>query len=194
MEFFNLQRTVDTEFFPRVSGHQIFLVTPNLRLKSFQNFFLYRALWSLNFTEGVWYQLFLVTLNLKSKIFWIFPFTEHCGLWIFCRGWSGHQLFLGTPNLKSKIFRNFFLYQALWTEFFREGSGPTFFGDAKFDLKKLWEFFALSSALDFEFVGRGGSCHQHFSVMPNLRSKIFRNFFIYTALWTLNFFKGRSRH
>ena len=36
----------------------------------FEEFFNYRALWTLNFSEGVFrQQLFLVTLNLRSKIF-----------------------------------------------------------------------------------------------------------------------------
>ena len=38
-EFLHLQSTVDSEFFPGGSGYQLFLVTPNLRSKTFLEFF-----------------------------------------------------------------------------------------------------------------------------------------------------------
>ena len=66
-----------------------------------------------------------------------------------------HQLFLVMLNLKSKFFRNFFFYRALWTEFFRWGSGPTLFGHAKFETKNFLEYFCLQSTLDSKFF-RGG--------------------------------------
>ena len=61
-------------------------------------------------------------------------------------------------------------------------------GHAKFEVKDFSEFFCLQSALDSEFF-RGVSGHQRFLVTLNLRSKIFRNFFVYRVLWT-EFFRG----
>ena len=120
---FHLQSALDFEFFEvGGAGHQLFLVTPNLRSKSFRNFFIYRVLWTLNLTG------------------------------------SRHQLFLGIQNLRSKSFQNIFLYKALWTLKF-SGRGlvqaPTFFGHAKFEVKKFSELFHLQSALDSEFFGGG---------------------------------------
>ena len=43
---------MDAEFFRRVSGHQLFLVTLNLRSKIFQIFLIYRVQWMMNFLEG----------------------------------------------------------------------------------------------------------------------------------------------
>ena len=89
LEFFPLQFTLVSEFFLDLGdgglSTNFFLVTPNLRSKIFQNFFLYLALWSLNFS------------------------------WFQGKGWSRHQLFLVMPNLQSKIFQKFFLYQVLWS-------------------------------------------------------------------------------
>ena len=58
-------------------------------------------------------------------------------------------------NLRSKIFWNFFIYIALWTEFFRGGLGQFFFGHAKFEVKNFLEYFHLQNTLDSEFVRRG---------------------------------------
>ena len=53
------------------SVHQLFLVIQNLKSKTFQNFFLYQVLCTLNFLgrgrSGQ--KLFLFKPNLKSKIF-----------------------------------------------------------------------------------------------------------------------------
>ena len=59
---------------------------------------------------------------------------------------------------------------------------PTFFGHAKFEVKHVSEFFHLQSAL-------GGSVHQliFWSCLIS-GQKVFRNFFLYWALFTLNFF------
>ena len=74
-------------------GHQLFLVTPNLRLiifqnflregsgpnffghtkfetkKFFGNFFIYRMLWTLNFTGGIWAPTFLGHAKFEVKNF-----------------------------------------------------------------------------------------------------------------------------
>ena len=224
------------------SGHQLFLVTPNLRSNIFQNFFLYQVLWSLNLSgEGVLAPTFLVTANVRSK--------NYQNFFLYRALWTLN--FLVLPNLRSKIFQKYFLYQVLWTLNFLEGEvcapiffghskfevknfseffpllsslvsefvrggvfmAPTFFGHTKCEVKKFSEFFPLRSALDYEFFG-GGSGHQLFWVMPNLRSRSFqnfldseilvvggypaptffghpkfvvKNFFLYQALWSLNF-------
>ena len=43
--------------------------------------------------------------------------------------------------------------------------------------------------MDLNCSGEGGSVHQLFLVMLNLRSKTFWNFFVYRVLWT-EFFRG----
>ena len=85
---FHLQRTVDSEFFRGSVRAQIFFGHVNFEVKIFQNFFIDRTLWTLNFSQRVsGHQLYLVTPILKSKkIFGFFSIIDHCGLWIFCRG------------------------------------------------------------------------------------------------------------
>ena len=107
-------------------------------------------------------------------------------------GGSGHQIFLVMPNLMSKNFSEFFhLLSTLDSKFFRVGSGPTFFGHAKFEgvcghqlfwvtpnlrSKIFSEIFHLPSILDSKFFKGRQSGHQLSLVTPNLRSKIFQNF------------------
>ena len=56
---------MDPEFFRGVSGHKLFLVTVN-----FRNFFIYRALSTLNFSEGVSrHQLFFDHAKFEVKNF-----------------------------------------------------------------------------------------------------------------------------
>ena len=52
LEFFHLQSTLNSEIFSGVSGYQLFLVMSNFRSKIFWNFFIYRVLWTLNFSLG----------------------------------------------------------------------------------------------------------------------------------------------
>ena len=63
---------------------------------------------------------------------------------------------------------------------------PTFFGPTKFEVKNFLVFFPLLYTLDSEFVNEKCLGTNFFWVMLNLRSKIFRNFFVYRVLWTLN--------
>ena len=132
----------------------------------------------------------MVTLNLRSNIIWNFLFTEYSGLCICHR--CNHQLFWSLLNLRSKSFQNIFLYQAVWTLNFSGrvgGWAPTVFCHTKFEVKTFSEFFHLQSALDSEFFRGGGvSGHHLFLDTTNLRLKIFQNFFLYWALWSLNFF------
>ena len=68
-EYFPLLRTLDSEFFrggvqaPTFFGHAKF------EGKFFQNFIIYRALWTEFLAGGSGLQLFLVMLNLRSKSF-----------------------------------------------------------------------------------------------------------------------------
>ena len=55
---------------------------------------------------------------------------------------------------------------------------PTFFGNAKFEVKIFSVFFPLPCTLDSEFVNGGGPGTNFFWVMLNLKSKIFHNFFV----------------
>ena len=170
------------------SGHQHFLVTPNLRSIFFWNFLVYRALWTLNFLGRVdiWTPTFLGHAKFEVKIFseffhWLrgldFDFFGEGGgpgtnffwscqievniffkifffyrtLWtmIFIEVGPG-KLFLAKPILRSKCFQNFFLYQALWSQFFRGWLWPNFFGQIKYKFKKFSEYFTLPRALVFE--------------------------------------------
>ena len=98
------------------SRHQHFLVMLNLRSKNFQNFFIYRALRTLNFLEGgVWYQLFLE------------------------RGLVQAPTFFGHAKLEVKNFLELFHSQCtLDSEFLRGGVWAwTIFGHAKFETKNI---------------------------------------------------------
>ena len=117
----------------------------------FWNFFIYRALWTVNFLHGV----------------------------------SGYpkKLFLVNVTMRSKIFWNFFIYKAVWTlDFSQGGLGTKFFWS---DQKKL-EF----RPLPWKIKSPECSVNKKFTV--NLRKKFFWNFFIYRALWTLNFSERMS--
>ena len=169
----NLSGRVDF-WTPTFFGHAKF------ETKNFSEFFCLQStvdycFWSCQ----IWGQIFFRNFSL----------TNSSGLWFFWGGWgSRHQLFLVIPNLRSKSFQNFFLYCMLWTQFFRGGSGPTFFGHTKFEVKKFSELFPLPSTLDSEFFG-WGSKQKFFWVIPNLRPKIFQKIFIYQELWI---FQGRE--
>ena len=155
-----------------------FLGHAKFETKNFSEFFCLQStvdycFWSCQ----IWGQIFFRNFSL----------TNSSGLWFFWGGWgSRHQLFLVMPNLRSKSFQNFFLYCMLWTQFYRGGSGPTFFGHTKFEVKKFSELFPLPSTLDSEFFGRGFK-QKFFWVMPNLRPKIFQKIFLYQVLWSLKF-------
>ena len=63
-----------------------------------------------------------------QKVFRIFSFTKHSGLWIFQgEDWSRHQPFLVMWNVRSKIFQNFLFTECsrLWN--FQGGSGNQLF-------------------------------------------------------------------
>ena len=140
------------------SGHQLFLLMLNLRTKIFLEFFSLTkcsGLW-ICWERHVWALTFFVHTKFEvKKLFGISYFTECSGHWIFCRGdGSVHQLFFIMPNLTPKILRNVFLYQALWTEFFRGGLGQLFLVMPNLRPKIFWNFF-LYQALWTEFFRRG---------------------------------------
>ena len=117
---------------------QHFLVMLNLRSKIFQNFFIYRALWTLNFLEGgVWVPTFFVEgIGPGTNIFWsceiwgekffkFFSFTNHSRFWIY----QGRRV----------VWSNFFWSCQIWDQNFSE-------------------LFYIQSTVDSEFVwgGQGG--------------------------------------
>ena len=107
---------------------------------------------------------------------------------------SRHQYFLLTLNLKLKFFLNFFIYRVLWTEFFRGGCGPIYFGHAKIETQNFFcNIFNYRVLQTLNFL-EGVYLHKLFLVTLNLRSKMFQNFFIYRVLRTLNFSEGVSKH
>ena len=121
---FDLQCTLDSEFFGGGSGYQIFFGHTKFEVKSCSAFFPLPSTLHSEFIGGSRHQLFLVTQIWGQKVFSIFSFTKCSGLWI-CQ---------------------------------RVGVGaPTFFGHAKFELNKFWEFFHWQSTLVFEvFRDRSG--------------------------------------
>ena len=131
------------------------------------------------------YQLFLVMLNWRSKIFRNFLVYRVSWTLNFSEGVSRHQLFLVTLN-----FLEFFhLQSTLDSELFRGGVwAATFFGHATFEVKifRIFWFTEHSGLSIFERMCVGSNFFWSHS--------IFWNFFIYRALWTLNFSEGVSGH
>ena len=98
-------------------------------------------------------------------------------------------------NLRSNIFQKFLVYTAMWTlDCFAVGVwAPTFFRHTKFEVKNFLEFFNVDRGLwTLDFSQGLNSGYQLFLVTLNLRSKNLRKFFIYRALWTLEFFVQRD--
>ena len=199
-EFFPLPSALDSEiFWGAWSGHQLFLVTPNLRSKNFQNFFLYLVLWSLNFS---WFQaegwsrqhLFLVTPNLRSKNFQNFLFSEYSGLWI-CWGGSSHQLFF---LICGQNF--FFFYWAIWSlnlSWFGERRDlcTKFFSHAKFEVKNYSEFFPLLSTVVSQFFLSWGFPGMNIFLSLQIWGKKFFRIFSFTEFSGLWIFQvGGSGH
>ena len=98
----------------------------------------------------------------------------------FFRGGFQAPPFIDHAEFKVKQFSKFFCLQStLDSEFFRGSvQAPTFFGHAKFEVKIFSEFSHLQSTLDSKLFSRGGTGHQLFFIILNLRSKFFRNFLI----------------
>ena len=98
----------------------------------------------------------------------------------FSEGLSGYQLFLVMKNFRLRDFLEFFqLQSALDSDFFIGGVRvPTFFGHAKFEVKNFSEFFIDIVLWTLNFL-LGGSRHKFCLVLPNLRSKLSQNFYLY---------------
>ena len=79
----------------------------------------------------------------------------------FFRGGVFAPTFFGHAKYQVKNFLDFFVYRALWADFFRGAPGPIFFGLAKFNAENFSEFFCLQCTQDSEFL-RGGVWHQLF--------------------------------
>ena len=173
-----------------MSGHQLFLVMLNLRLKNLGIFNLQSTLDSGFFARIVRLPIFYGYSNFEVKNsleFFNWQSTVHSG---FFTGGVSINIFLVMLNLSSNFLCNFFVYKN--SEFFRGGvQVPTFFGHTKFEVKNFSECFHLQSTEDSEFC-TDRSVHQLFLVMLNLRLKIFWNFFVHRALWTLNFLQEES--
>ena len=93
-----------------LSGHQLFWSCQIWGQKFFRIFFIYRLLWTLNFSGegGPGTNFFWSCQIWVQKVFRIFSFTKCSGLWSFqLEDWSRHQLFLVILNLRSTTFRIF---------------------------------------------------------------------------------------
>ena len=166
----------------------------NLRSKSFWNFFLYRALWTLNSWErGLFTNFFWSHPNLRSKCFQNF-FLYRATLdseFVLVLGEEGsvHQLFWSCQIWGQKFFRIFSFTERSQLNFSEGGSDTNFFWLCQILEQKIFGIFFLYQLLwSLKFWG-GGSGHQLFLVMPNLKSKKFQNFFLYWVLLT-EFFGG----
>ena len=102
---------------PTFFGHAKFEV------KNFQNFFIYRVLWTLNFLEGVsGHQVFLVMTNLRSNFFRKFLIYRTLLMLNFLQRGLGTNLF-GHTKFEVKNLSAFFnLQSTVDAEFFTEGS------------------------------------------------------------------------
>ena len=132
--------------------------------------------------------------NLRSKIFRIFLFTEHSGIWIFWRDGSEHELVLVMPNLRTNIFQNFFLYWALWTlNFFLLGVCLiiNIFWSCQIWGQKFFRIFCLQSTLDSEFFfGWGCVWSSTFFGHAKFEVKNFLEFFCLQSTLDSEFFRG----
>ena len=164
----------------------------NLRSKVFWNFFIYRGLWTLNFSEGVsGYQLFLVMPNLRWKFFRNFLITEHSGLWIFQIGCWGTNFFLVPLNLRSKIFQNFLIYRALlMLNFSQSCLGTNFFWSCWIWGQNFFGIFLLTEHSGLWIIqGRGIWTWTLFG-HAKLEVKIFLEFFHLQRTLDSQFFRG----
>ena len=79
--FFHLQSPLDSEFFRWDVRAPIFFGHTKFKVKKFRNFFIYRVLWTLNFSERVsGHHLFFGHAKFEVKTFWEFfylPNTLH---------------------------------------------------------------------------------------------------------------------
>ena len=121
-----------------------FFVHAKFEVKKFSKFFcLHSALDSEFFRGGVWAPTFFGYTKFETKNFLDAFFLESTLDSEFFIGGVWSLTLSVMPNLTPKIFRNFLVYRALWTEFFRGGCEATFFGYAKFETKKYFGMFLL---------------------------------------------------
>ena len=151
----------------------------------YQNFFIYWALWTLNFSEGgVWASTIFGQAKFETKNFFGIFFISWV-LWTeFVSGDLG-QIF-GHAKFETK---KFLIYWALWTlNFSEDRSGPTFFGYSKLEVKHFSEFFHLLSTINSEFF-RGGLGINYFLSCQIWGQKIFR-IYSFTECSGLNLSEG----
>ena len=162
--------------FQRTGLGQLFLSLQTWGQKFFRNFFIYIALWTLNFSErGVWAPNFLSHVKFEVKIFLEFLHLTNTVDSEFVRE-ASRPTFFGHAKFKVKIFMEFFHLPSTLDWIFQRGvQASIFFGHTKFGTKFFVEFFLLLSTLDWIF--QRGCTSQLFLVMPDLRSKILMDFF-----------------
>ena len=144
---------------------------PNLRSKIFQNFFMYRVLWTLNFSQWGQGTNFFGHIKFEVKIFLeFFPLPSTVDTYFSEVGLG--QLFLVMPNLRPNNFLEFF---PLPSAVFHLQSAP----DSEFFRAGVWapNFF------------RGGVWTNIFWLCQIWDLTIFWNFFLYQVLWT-EFLRG----
>ena len=167
------------------SGHQICLVTPNLRSKILWNFFHYQALWTLIFQRWVWANFFWSCQIWDQTIFWNFFLYQV--LWTeFFRGGVWTNIFWLCQIWDLTIFWKFFPLPSALDWFFQRGVWTNFFWLCQiWDLTIFWNFFIYRPLWTLNF-SEWVSGHQLFLVTLNLRLKIFFGIFSFTEhsrLW-----------
>ena len=125
---------------------QLFWVMPNLRPKNVQNFFIYRALWTLNVHRGSLGTNFFGHAKIEVKNFSEFFHLQSAVDAEFFTGGGQAPTFLGHAKFEVKKLSEFFnLQSTLNAEFFRESSRHQhFFGHSKFEVKSFFGIFSFT--------------------------------------------------
>ena len=181
-EFFHLQSTLDSEFFRRGSG-QTFFHMQNLRSKNLSEIFhLPSTLDSEFFRErGLGVNFFGSCQIWDQKIFRIFSFTEYSGQNLWGGVWTN---FFWSCQIWDQKFFSFTEHSGLWIFQRGVGSGTTFFGHTKFEVKKFFGIFSLTELSALWIFQREGLGTKFFWSHQIWKQKFFRDFFIYWVLWT----------
>ena len=171
-----------------MSGHQLFLVILNLRLKNLGilSFTEHLGLWIFN-AGGLWSPIFFGHVKFEVKNFLEFFNLQSATESEFFAGCIWAPTFFGHAKYEIKNFLEYFhLQSALNWIFIDGGLGQLILVKLNLRLKIFRNFLIYRLLWTLIFL-QGVSGYQIFLVTLILRSKIFRNFFVYRVLSTLNF-------
>ena len=116
------------------------------------------------------------------------------GLWIFQRECLGTNLF-GYTVFEVNNFQNFLLDRTLWILNFLQGMSGHQLYLVMLNLRSInLGIFSFTEYSGLWIFNAGGFWSPTFLVMLNLSSNFLCNFFVYRALWILNFSEAVSRY